>query len=97
MLVLSYLGLLALIPLIMKREDPEVQWHAKHGLVQLVFFFILNAAISIITSTGFGCFFAVFYPVVFLAWLVVMIRSIMKALNGQRFRIPGISDFADKL
>src|SRR5881397_3909467 len=32
MLVLSYLGLLALIPLLTKKDDPEVQWHAKNGL-----------------------------------------------------------------
>ena len=32
MLVLSYLGILALIPLLMKKDDPEVQWHAKNGL-----------------------------------------------------------------
>ena len=32
-IVLSYLGLLALIPLLAEKDDPEVQWHAKHGLV----------------------------------------------------------------
>ena len=35
-IVLSYLGLLALIPLLVERDDQEVQWHAKHGLVLLV-------------------------------------------------------------
>ncbi len=33
MIVLSYLWLLALIPLVVEKEDREVQWHAKHGLV----------------------------------------------------------------
>ena len=33
MLVLSYLGLLALIPLVVEKNDKDVQWHAKHGLV----------------------------------------------------------------
>src|SRR5205823_3807031 len=33
MLVLSYLGILCLIPLLMKKDDPEVQWHAKNGTV----------------------------------------------------------------
>ena len=32
MIVLAYFGLLALIPLLMEKEDAEVQWHAKHGL-----------------------------------------------------------------
>ena len=35
MLILSYLGILALVPLLVEKDDPEVQWHAKHGLVQL--------------------------------------------------------------
>ena len=36
MIVLSYLWLLALIPLVVEKEDQEVQWHAKHGLVLTV-------------------------------------------------------------
>ena len=36
MIVLAYLGPLALIPLLMEKEDQEVQWHAKHGLVLTV-------------------------------------------------------------
>ncbi len=36
MILLSYLWLLALIPLVVEKEDREVQWHAKHGLVLTV-------------------------------------------------------------
>ena len=96
MIVLSYLWLLALVPLLVEKDDKEVQWHAKHGLVQLVFFFLVFAVLGVITSTGIGCIFAVLYPFAGIAWLVVTILSIMKAVNGQRFKIPGISDFADK-
>ncbi|MBV9497217.1 MAG: hypothetical protein JOZ54_23480, partial [Acidobacteria bacterium] len=32
MLVLSYLGILSLIPFFMKKDDAEVQWHAKNGV-----------------------------------------------------------------
>ena len=35
MVALSYLWILALIPLLMKKEDKEVQWHAKNGLAIL--------------------------------------------------------------
>src|SRR5436190_18583440 len=31
-LVLSYLGIFCLIPLLAKKDDPDVQWHAKNGL-----------------------------------------------------------------
>ncbi|MGB5515145.1 MAG: hypothetical protein WBP36_11520, partial [Thermoanaerobaculia bacterium] len=33
MIVLSYLWILALIPLLVDKDDKEVQWHAKNGLV----------------------------------------------------------------
>ncbi len=36
MLALAYLGPLAIIPLVTEKDDPEVQWHAKHGLVLFV-------------------------------------------------------------
>ena len=32
MMVLSFLWILALIPLLTKKDDSEVQWHAKNGL-----------------------------------------------------------------
>jgi len=96
MLVLSYLGLLALIPLLTEKDDANVQWHAKHGLVQFFFFVILSVVISIITSTGIGCIFAFLYPIVGLAWLVVCVLSIVKATKGERFIIPGVSEFANK-
>ena len=96
MLVLSYLGLLALIPLPTEKDDPNVQWHAKHGLVQFFFFVILYAVLGIVTSVGVGCFFVFLYPVVGLAWLIVTILSIVKATKGERFMIPGVSEFANK-
>jgi hypothetical protein len=35
MIVLSYLWILAIVPLLVEKEDKEVQWHAKHGIVLL--------------------------------------------------------------
>lgn len=96
MLVLSYCGLLALIPLLTEKNDPDVQWHAKHGLVQFFFFVIIWIVLGIVTSISLGCFFAFLYPLVGLAWLIVTILSILKAIKGERFMIPGISDFANK-
>ena len=33
MIVLSYLWILALVPLLTEKEDQEVRWHAKNGIV----------------------------------------------------------------
>jgi len=35
-------------------------------------------------------------PIIALGFIVLRILCIMKAVNGQRFLIPGLSDFADK-
>jgi uncharacterized membrane protein len=96
MLILAYLGPLALVPLLTEKDDREVQWHAKHGLVQLAAFLIAFVGLSILSSIGILCVFAIFIPFIGLAWMIVTIVSIVKALNGQRFIIPGISQFADR-
>jgi len=94
MLVLSYLGLLALIPLVVVKDDREVQWHAKHGLVLTVAFIALSLAAS--TMTFLMGFFFFLNPLVYLGWLVVSVLAMLKAINGQRLVIPGISEYADR-
>ena len=95
MLVLSYIGILALIPLLTEKNDREVQWHAKHGLVLLVAYLVLMVGIMI-ASFVVG-FFGMLQIPLWLGYLVVIILGITNALNGKRFVIPGISEFAEKL
>ena len=96
MIVLAYLWLLALVPLLVEKDDAEVQWHAKHGLVlfgaEVAAFF----ALAILgTITGFlGC---ILYPLLQLAILGLHIICIVKGLQGTRFLIPGLSDYANRL
>ena len=99
MLVLSYLGILALIPLLTKKEDPDVQWHAKNGLAMSIAFFVFFIIFNIVAHfiPFLGCALAFIPCAVSIAWLAVTIIAIMKALKGDRFRLPMISDFADKM
>jgi len=90
MIVLSYLWILFLIPLLVDKDDKEVQWHAKHGLVLTVAEFILEMALTV---TGIGCFLS---PFVFLGFLVIRIMAIVKGLDGQRFNVPVLTDFVEK-
>jgi uncharacterized membrane protein len=99
MLVLSYLWFLSIIPLVTKKNDPEVQWHAKNGLVLA----IVYTAIEVIFIV-FGHFFPVLSCLiiwapclVFVGYVIVVVMGIMKATSGQRFRIPMLSDYADKM
>jgi uncharacterized membrane protein len=94
MLVLAYLGILAVIPLVVEKNDPEVQWHAKHGIVLLICEIILGVLIAIITNfvPFAGCVLWLVWPLI----LIFHIVLIVKAVNGQRLLIPGISEYADR-
>jgi uncharacterized membrane protein len=102
MILLSYLWPLALIPLLVEKEDQEVQWHAKHGLVlfglEIVVFIVLGALSMILGAATHGscCFAGVLAPLFWLAAVVVHILCIVKGVNGQRFLIPGISELVDR-
>ena len=102
MIVLAYLWPLALIPLLVEKDDPEVQWHAKHGLVLMIAEIALMVAFSLVTSIislatfGLGCVLSMFAIFVWIAILVVHVMAIMNGLNGKRFLIPGVSEYASR-
>jgi uncharacterized membrane protein len=102
MIVLSYLGLLALIPLLVEKDDQEVQWHAKNGLVLFgaeIIFWIAIRIIShaILRSLGcIGCIAAMGLGLVNVAPLALNLIGIIKGTKGQRFVIPVLSDFVDR-
>jgi uncharacterized membrane protein len=101
MVVLSYLWILALIPLLAKKEDREVQWHAKNGLVLLgaeIAIWILFTILGFVMpeGLGLGCGIATVQCAIWIAFLVVRVIAIVKGVGGQRFRLPVVSDMADK-
>lgn len=101
MVALAYLWVLALIPLLTKKDDSEVQWHAKNGVVLLgaeiavwIAFMVIGWAFR---NSVLGCGLATIQCVVWLAFLALHIFAIVKAVGGGRLRIPVVSDFADKM
>ena len=97
MVVLSYLWILAVIPLLVEKDDRDVQWHAKHGLVLTVAEIILYVALGVLSLIPvLGCVIAFIPALVFLGFLVVRIIAIVKGMNGERFLVPGLSDFANR-
>jgi len=102
MIVLAYLWILALVPLLVEKEDKEVQWHAKHGIVLMVAEFVFWIACSIVlgllsaVTAGFGCLGVFLLPLISLGFLALHVFAIVKGVNGQRLIIPMISEFADK-
>lgn len=102
MIVLAYLGILCLIPLLTKKDDPEVQWHAKNGLAFAIADVVVCIALGIIGAVASrivfaGCGMSIVWCLVSLGILAVHVIAIVKGVNGQRFRLPVISDFADKM
>jgi len=97
MLILSYLGLLALVPLLVEKEDKNVQWHAKNGLVIFAAFIVASIALWILTMVvsaipALGCLVAILtglaHLALFIGYLVVIVMGIMKALKGERLILP---------
>jgi len=103
MVVLSYLWILCLIPLLTNKDDPEVQWHAKNGLSILIAEVVIWTAFTIIRLVAWRvmgaltCGLSVISCVIWLGFLAVRVMCIVKGVNGERFRVPVISDFADKM
>lgn len=87
-LVLAYLGLW-LIPLLTVKDSEFVTWHAKNALVLTIGGFILMSIISVVTF-GFGACLA--GP----ALLVICVMAMLKALKGERWHLPLVSDLAAK-
>jgi uncharacterized membrane protein len=98
MIALAYLWILAVVPLVVEKEDQEVQWHAKHGLVlfgvEIILYIVFGMILSVIPFVG-----CISLPIVMLvgvAFLVIRILCIVKGINGERFLVPGISDLVQK-
>ena len=64
-------ALLALIPLLVEKDDSEVQWHAKNGLAFTVAFVVLFIALTIVGMLPVaGCLTLIATPFAGLAWLI---------------------------
>jgi uncharacterized membrane protein len=100
MLVLAYLWPLAAIPLLLARDDAEVQWHAKHGLLlmatELSIFLALAVVSTVFTVVTIAVAFVMTLVFLFLwaAVFVLHVVAIVRALTGTRLIIPGVSEYA---
>jgi uncharacterized membrane protein len=100
MIVLSYLWLLALVPLLVEKDDREVQWHAKHGIVLMIAEIVFWIAVTIVQmalGTILGCVVGLMSFVVWIGIVILHILAIVKGVNGGRLIVPGVSQYADKL
>lgn len=80
---LSYAWILCLIPLLGKKKSKFSQFHARQGLVLL--------GLSIFTIVPF------FGQLLMLAIIAISVTGIVKALNGEWWKIPVIYDWSKKI
>jgi uncharacterized membrane protein len=84
---LSYIWILFLVPLLAKRDSKFAQFHAKQGLVLFI--------VEIIGTLFF------WIPLIgWLLWLVLVIVSIIgiiKALNGEWWKMPFVYEWSKKI
>ena len=102
MIVLSYIWLVNLVPLVTEKNDPEVQWHAKHGLVLMLaewavlfVLWMVHLAVAMVFAP-LGCVFVFVQIAVWVGCWVLNIICMFKGVNGQRFLVPGVSQYADR-
>jgi len=100
MVILSYLGLLALIPYLTKKEDADIHWHAKNGVGLLILDVVIMVAWWILdrglAMAGVPCGGFAIFCLVWLALAGLHIYCIIQAAGGKRPRIPVVTDFAEK-
>jgi len=98
MLVLSYLAFLGVVPLLFARRDPEVRWHARNGLLLFgaVAGSTLAATLVGTLAPALGCLYATVMFFVLALYAFIAILAIVKALDGQRLLVPGISKYAGR-
>lgn len=89
MLVLCYVGLLALIPYLAARDVPAVRWHARQGLA-LGLIGIGCAALALVPYLGFVGHLGL------AGVLVLSVIGIVKALERVPWRMPVAADIADR-
>ena len=98
MIVLSYLWVLAPIPYLLEKDDAEVQWHAKNGLVLLAAEILISIPLFLV---GFipclGCLLAIIPLLLWIPIIGLHIYCIVKGLDGQRVEIPYLSDLTQHL
>ncbi|MEK7068092.1 MAG: DUF4870 domain-containing protein [Patescibacteria group bacterium] len=87
---LSYIFILCLVPLLLKRRSDFAQFHARQGLTITVAWFV-SWVIGIVPILGWLISF-----LANLALLVISIMGVIKTLDGQTWKIPYVYEWSKR-
>lgn len=88
--------------LVIEKENKDVRFHAWQAIIfgaaaviVQIAFSILGAILGAIASF-LGAIFAVLSPIVWLAFFIFWIIAMIKAYQGERYKLPLLGDMAEK-
>ena len=84
---LSYLWVLCLVPLLGKKNSKFAQFHAKQGLILFIIELI----------AGLVAWFPFFGQLFILILIVVAVMGIVRAYNGEWWKIPFVYEWSKKI
>ena len=92
MAILSYIGILALIPYLSEKNNKFVMYHAKQGLNLFILEIIASVALSVLAVTIILIpLIAVLSPIVGILSFVLSIIGIVNVCNGEEKELPIIN------
>lgn len=101
LLVFSYLGPLALLPLVASRKE-FVKWHAKQGAllfaVAVTIYLLLKAAHLAFRRWAWpwvGDLYWIVVAMIGLGVVLLLLLCVTRALEGERFKIPVLGEWTD--
>jgi uncharacterized membrane protein len=98
-LILCYAGPWAFLPYVRCRDDEELLWHSRQGV--LLAFFEVSVALALVIMGLFpiiGLLTVRFFLPMWLMWCLGMsVTSVLQACKGKRHKIPVLHQFMDYL
>lgn len=88
---ISYLGILALVPLVINRRDPYVAFHARQGLILWIW------EVLAVMGLAFPVVGPLFFYVSSLFCFLFSVVGLLSVLLGRAWKFPLVGLWADKL
>jgi uncharacterized membrane protein len=88
---IGYLGILCLVPLLLKKDSPYAQFHGKQGLVILIAWLLLWVG-NIVPLLG-----QIVWAVGSVILVILIIMGIIHALNGEYWEVPVLGKYAKQI
>jgi uncharacterized membrane protein len=96
LLTLAYLPLLGVLTFALEKRDRDVRWHARNGLALFAAVAAVMALATLVSVLfpSLGCLYGVAMLALVAAYALIVILALVKAIQGERLIVPGISRYA---